>query len=60
MINCAQVMLCILLEPFDSITIELSIVNGLSSDALIREEVQKFVPSDLAVVLAIALIDQPS
>ena len=49
-----------LLESFNTVAIELSIVNSFSSDSLIGEEIQKFVPSDLVVVLAIALIDQPS
>ena len=49
-----------LFESFNTVAIELSIVNSFSSDSLIGEEIQKFVPSDLVVVLAIALIDQPS
>ena len=46
-------------QPFDAIAVQLGVVDRLSADALIREEVQKFVPSDLVVVLAIALVNQP-
>ena len=46
-------------QPFDAIAVQLGVVDRLSADALVREEVQKFVPSDLVVVLAITLVDQP-
>ena len=39
LINCAQVVLAMLLQSLDTVAVELCIIDCLSSDAFIREEV---------------------
>jgi len=51
-------MLAVFFEPFDPITVQLSVINSLSSDAFVSQEIQEFIPGDLTVVFAVTLVDQ--
>ena len=56
----AQVILALLFQAFDAVSVQLGIVYRLPANALIRQEVKKFVPCDLVVILTIALVNQSS
>ena len=57
LVHGTQMVSAMLLEAFNSISVQLCVINSLSSSAFVGQEVEEFVPGHFVVIFPITLVD---